>query len=238
LSIAAQPPAIPIQELTMRFKTVAVAAFVAITLLGAGRASAAYTAYSNNAGITGLQNYGGALGLDFQVNSAITITALGAFNNGLPANLDGKDGASGITVGIFTLSGVQVGASAHFTSTTAGITQLNGDAFLSVTSFTLAPGSYSIVATNDINYNSMGAANNFNITDDGGGLIGFIGNARYSPSISFALPSTVDGGPADRYAAGTFQFTADTGTDVPEPASAALLFAGLGALALLRRRRA
>jgi hypothetical protein len=237
LSIAAQPPAIPIRELTMRFKIVAAAAFVAIMLLGANRASAAYTAYSNDADITGLQIYGGALGLDFQVNSAITITALGAFNNGVTANLDGKNG-SGIDVGIFSLSGTPAGTTVHFDSTSI-VTQINGDAFLPV-SFTLNPGTYSIVATDDRNYNSSGAANNFNTTDDGGGLISFIGKARYTAGTTLALPGTIDGGPVDRYAAGTFQFTAADGThvSVPEPASALLLAAGLGAMALLLRRRA
>lgn len=221
----------------MYFRFTAAAMLATAVLFGISPAQAApFTAYSNNAGISPLQNFGGALGLDFQVNSAITITGLGAFNNGLTANLDGKNSALGITVGIFTLSGVAVGTSVHFTAATGGITQLNGDAFLPV-SFTLNPGSYSIVATNDRNYNSSGAANNFNTTDDGGGLISFIGKARWTSSTTLALPGTIDTGPVDRYAAGTFQFTAADGThvSVPEPASALLLGAGLVAIALLRK---
>jgi hypothetical protein len=214
---------------------IAVCAFFAIHTANA----ASYTAYDNAANITGLQNYGGALGLDFQVNSAITITALGAFNNGVTSNLNGKDGTSGINVGIFTLSGVAVGSSVHFTASSS-ITQLNGDAFLPV-SFTLTPGSYSIVATNDVNYNSSGAVNTTSTTNDGGGLISFINTARYSPSTTFSLPATIDQGPANRYDAGSFQFVAASGsnsTTIPEPASALLLGAGLAGMALLRRKQA
>ena len=42
-------------------------------------------------------------------------------------------------------------------------------------------------------------------TDDGGGLLTFVGSGRYggSPGV---FPATPDGGPADRYAAGTFEY--------------------------------
>ena len=45
--------------------------------------------YDNNAAVPagGIQDWHGNLGLDFTVNQAVTVTALGAFDNGIPANL-------------------------------------------------------------------------------------------------------------------------------------------------------
>src|SRR5207302_1901273 len=44
-------------------------------------------------------------------------------------------------------------------------------------------------------------------TDDGGGLLQFGGGGRYGFTPG-AFPTNVDGGPVNRYAAGTFQFSA------------------------------
>ena len=46
--------------------------------------------------------------------------------------------------------------------------------------------------------------------DDGNGLLAFVGGSRFGGSPG-SLPSTVDGGPADRYAAGTFEYTTADG---------------------------
>jgi hypothetical protein len=43
-------------------------------------------------------------------------------------------------------------------------------------------------------------------TDDGGGLIAFVGNSRYLNATPGTFPTTVDTGPVDRYAAGTFEY--------------------------------
>jgi hypothetical protein len=54
-------------------------------------------------------------------------------------------------------------------------------------------------------------------TDDGGGLISFVGGGRFgNPADPSAFPKTVDGGPPNRYAAGTFIFKA-TGGDAALP---------------------
>ena len=58
-------------------------------------------------------------------------------------------------------------------------------------------------------------------TDGGGGLISFVGSGRFSDlggtSIGFA--TNIDGGPSNRYAAGTFSFQSAA---VPEPSSLVL----------------
>ena len=202
----------------------------AVLLASAGSASATVV-YADLTSVSPLQNYGNLLGMDFQVTSAINITSLGAFDNGLAANLAGKDG-SGVTVGIFSLGGTLQGSSVHFAAADI-VTQTGGDAFKTVTSFVLAPGSYSIVALNDINYNSEGAANLTQTTDNLGSAISFIGSSRFDGGAALGLPSTLDTGPANRYDAGTFN-----GTPVPLPAAVWLLVSALGGLgAMVRPRR-
>lgn len=187
-------------------------------------------AYGNAAGVPGRQNFGNSLGLDFDVNSPIVVTQLGAFNDGDPNLLAGVSGGLGVTVAIYDrVTQTQVGQEVTFTPSNPG-TQVNGDAFLPVVPFTLEAGFQgSIVAFNDPNYNSEGSPNTTSVTDDGGGAISFVGGGRYSFSSSITFPQTADGGPANRYDAGTFQF-------VPEPGSLALLGVG-GLAALLRRSR-
>ena len=198
--------------------------------LTAGIAGASTIAYDNQITLAPLQGFGDSLGLDFQVNTPISVSELGVFDNGLTSNLLGVDGQSGVTVQIYNISGTPtlIGPSVTFTPTSAGF-QVNGDAFMNVTPFLLGPGKYSVVAFNDDNYNTFGAPNSTS-TENGAGLITFIGSSRYGNGFTF--PASTDSGPTNKYDAGTFAFDL---ANVPEPSTFALF--GLGAIALLARRR-
>ncbi len=70
-------------------------------------------------------------------------------------------------------------------------------------------------------------------TDSGGGLISFVGLGRYDGGdSSIQFPGIIDGGPANRYAAGTFVFAA-----VPEPSALVLALCGFAGLAAWGGRR-
>lgn len=193
-------------------------------------------AYDNNTSLGDvgfLQNWNGVLGLDFNVNQTITVTALGAYDQGSPANLNGVTGG-GVTVGIFDVNtGLLVSPTATFSASNPGV-QINGDAFQS-TSFVLGPGQYSVVAFNTMNYNEGFVSTTFNPTsveNSGGGAISFVGSGRYDSSTGFQFPTTIDSGPTNRYDAGTFAFVT-----TPEPSSFILLLgAAVAGFAPLRRR--
>jgi hypothetical protein len=207
-------------------------ALTAAVLISAAPASASIV-YEDSTGAP-LQNWSGRLGMDFQVNAPISVTALGAFDNGTVSNLDGV-GGTGVTVAIFNvLTGLQVGSSASFINT-GSYTQIGGDAFQTISSFVLGPGEYSIVSVNDRNFNASGAPNAFQ-TLNSLGAITFNGPSRFDSITTLGLPTISDGPPVDRYDAGTFMASA-----VPEPSTWAMMllgFTGIGAMTYRRRKSA
>jgi hypothetical protein len=71
-------------------------------------------------------------------------------------------------------------------------------------------------------------------TIDTGGAITLVGASRHASDPN-SYPTIIDGGPAVRYGAGSFQFTVST---VPEPGTWALMGTGLlGVAGLARRKR-
>ena len=201
-----------------------------------GFARASTIAYDNDTSLGDvgfLQYFQGDLGLDFNVNVPITVTALGVYDQGVIANLDGVDGY-GVNVAIFDRNtGLTVGPEATFTSSNPGV-QINGDAFTSE-SFVLLPGQYSVVTYHDIDYNEGYVSTTFNPTsveNSGGGAISFVGSGRFYNTGALELPFFVDSGPTNRYDAGTFAFITS-----PEPSSFMLLVsAAIAGLAPLRLR--
>jgi hypothetical protein len=208
---------------------------LAALLIVPGFVRASTIAYDNDTtlGDVGfLQNWPGVLGLDFNVNSAITVTALGAYDQGAPANLDGVNGG-GVLVAIFDrTTGAQISPTAAFSSVSPG-GQINGDAFMPE-SFTLSPGQYSVVSYNDKNYNEGYVSTVFNPTsveNNGGGAISFVGLGRFDASVGLVYPTSIDSGPSNRYDAGTFAF------NTPEPSSYMLLLSSaIVGFACFRRR--
>lgn len=189
-----------------------------------------YTAVSLNAPSV----FAGSVGLDFRVNTPISIFALGVFDNGSFANLAGLNNG-GVNVALYNLTTMmQVGPVVSFTPTSAG-TQTGAEAFKSVSPFVLSAGSYTVVASGADIYNSNGSANPSSTTNSGGGLISFIGAGRFNGANGLTFPGSVDAGPANRYDAGSFQYSPVV-SPVPEPESLALFSFGLLFLTQVRRR--
>jgi hypothetical protein len=200
-----------------------------IGFLSASSIAQAVTAYAYSGPTAGTQNFNGPLGLDFDVITPITITDLLAFDD----DADGWASAQ-VQVGIFDRnSGTLISQSVTFSSSNVGI--LSGGSYrsLSITSLNLNAGQYSIVAQgfngDDLLNNSNGGATS-PTTDSGGGLISFVGGARFGFESTLAYPTNPDGGPANKYGAGSFSFQ-----PVPEPTIISSALLGLGLL--FRRKR-
>ena len=201
-----------------------------IAIAGASPSWASVQAYSVANGTAGTQDFTGSLGLDFDVNSNIEITSLGVFDdlsNGLNRT---------ISVAIFDRNTQSiVGPTLTFSG--ASDTLVNGYRVRDLANaISLSAGFQgSIVAwgygANERNGN-VGSGFTAPTLNDGGGLISFVGSGRYSGAAG-VYPTTVDGGPENRYGAGTFGFQASA---VPEPTTIAI-WSSLLALGFLARRR-
>ncbi|MEN0110561.1 MAG: hypothetical protein AAF805_07530 [Planctomycetota bacterium] len=211
--------------------------------------AALITAYEVPAGLNGNQTNqaGFAYGTDFDVNSEILISSLGVFDSG-------QDGLlSPILVGIYDRATQQLVAALGFDPGADGVLE-GGSRFKPLPHvLRLSPGfqgsvivaGYGDGVTRELGSNSFGSATggiDFPwTTNDGGGLISFVGTGRFAASAGvtttilpdvLVYPTTIDSGPANRYAAGTFKYSA-----IPEPAAVAIWIGVLVSGAAARSRR-
>ncbi len=198
-------------------------------LFAVGNANAAYIALDSARGV-GNQNFNGSLGMHFDVLSPIKITQLGAFDSA-------QDGfSSQISVGIFDRdTGLLVSEVALFYGAEAPL--IGQSRFIDITDIELGVGRYSIVAQGFNASNPNGNAGHDALApniDTGGGLITFVGGSYFNYTPNLDYPLIADGGPANRYDAGTFQFEAVS--SVPVPAAIWLFGSGLIGLIVMRRK--
>jgi hypothetical protein len=215
----------------------------AAAFLTAGMASAEFVAYTgqpNPQSIPPLQAWGGSLGMDFTVNSAINVDSMGVYNAAGNGVITGT-----LQVAIFmqnpNLSWSEVaGTYASFDSASPGLPDLVNDGqydlYKTIAPVLLDPGNYSIVAVGFSNQDpngNTGYPGGLGAAEDGSGLLTYTGSSRFDAAQMGTLifPTTTDGGPANRYDAGTFEFTA-----TPEPASFILIGTGLALISFGRRR--
>ncbi len=168
------------------------------------------TAYVVAAGTAGNQEYSGPVGMDFNANRPIRVTALGVFD-------DGSDGLSrAISARLYDRETRSVLARLEFTPEDPG--ELDGGSrFKPLDPPLELPAGFrgSIVAEGygpgERNGNGFDGAVAWT-TDDGGCVLSFVGSGRYSwPIIAGAFPTILDRGPPNRYAAGTFRFELSAG---------------------------
>lgn len=204
------------------------------SLLTAITASAqSFSAFSYTAPVAGNQGYTGSLGLDFDVFQPIQVTSLFSFDD----DADGWTTGTEVAVAIYDRD-TQLAVTPYLKFSTANPGELVAGSYRSLALPSpvalMSGGHYSIVAQGfnnaDLLYNAGSSGTNAPLMDDGGDLIDFTGGGRNSIILN-AFPTRIDLGPENRYAAGSFEYSA-----VPEPSSA--LLACAGGLLLVRRRRA
>lgn len=199
-------------------------------------------AYNLATAPTGNYNTTGEMGLDFTVNSAITVTQIGVFDskgNGfttatLTAQIYKLNSLGGTT------GSLVAGTTATFSSASPGTIEPTGggNKFKDLgTPITLAPGNYTIVAYGFTAADPAGNAQIGGFTPDtfngSGGVITQSGFSRFGSSTG-VLPTGISASNL-KYTAGTFAYL-----QTPEPgaftAAASMLMVGMG-FGFRRRRR-
>lgn len=203
---------------------------------GAYGATIAYDVMLQTGNQPGLQPFLGSLGMDFNVNSAISVSSLGVFDS------QGMALARPLTAYIYNRVTQTAVASLTFAPGLTG-TLINGSRFLNLAMPLILPvGFQGSVVAEGFNRDQQNG-NSFQLPpfigptlNSGGGALSFVGTSRYG--IAGVFPNTPDAA-VNQYGAGTFAFDPIT-TTTPEPASilmvSATLFILMG-LTVRKRRR-
>lgn len=192
------------------------ALLVSVGWLGVSTTAASaysFTAYSTTNGTVGTQAYEGILGLDFVVDYAIAVTALGAFDD----NSDGHNRP--ITVELWSRNGNLSGDRLATTTLTGALNTLDGGYRFAPLAEpeVLEPGEYTIVAygygageqNGNVGFGGFTApTTNTGTNDASEPLISFVGGGRFGGTFGASIGASLDGGPANRYGAGSFKFDA------------------------------
>ena len=161
-----------------------------------------HVAFRVPAGAAGSQAWDGALGMEFEVVNPIRVTRLGVFD-------DAGDGLKRpLTARLYDRTTRAALATLEFSPTAPG-TLIGGSRFKDLpAALDLKTGFKGTIVAEG--YGPEERAGNRGLkaltlsTHDGGGAVVFGGRGRYGRAGTH--PATVDAGPAQRYAAGTFQF--------------------------------
>jgi hypothetical protein len=195
-----------VKRLSVAAMLLALAAMASVVL------AADTVAYNVPAGTPGNQAFTGSLGMDFNVVTDIVVTQLGVFDDNtdglqapLQARLYQRDDANPCNTVLL--------ATIDFPLDDQGTDGGFGDSSLYKplpNPITLPAGTTACIVASGYGALEMnGNSRSFWYTDDGGGLINFVGGGRFGdPAHPEQYPMSVDGGPANRYAAGTFVYHA------------------------------
>jgi len=210
----------------MKSKTKMIGLAIASVWLLLGIAQAQTIAYDTSVQ-PGNQGWPGNLGLDFDVNQAVVILKVGAFDS----NGDGFAGS--VQVAIFNRdTQLAVTPTVTFSGTTVATAGalINGNRFLNLPSpVILPPGHYSVVAvgysSSDLNGNAnVGSPFSYSTENTAAGLISFVGSGRYDANTSLDYPAIVPSDPSNLFNAGTFVFD-NALTHIPKPPVLTSVFA-------------
>lgn len=201
------------------------------------------TAYNVTTGQVGNQAFGGSLGMDFQVTSPVRILSLGVFDDGSNGIASGavitaqlwRRNDNGTPALYSDDTGSALLATQTFTNASGGTLE-GGSRFKALAvPLELAPGAYTMSAygysANERNGNSSAAAPSWTTNGGPAGALHFTGTSRYAGTPG-AFPNVPDGGPVNRYAAGTFQYL--DGSDPLVTTDVSALIKSLSAGAYLR----
>ena len=158
-------------------------------------------------GTVGTFNFAGALGMDFVVNNPVTVTRLGIFDH------DSDGISTSITARVYDLDNPDVPVAELVFDETAPGVLLNGSRYRTLSPALVLPHGFrgAIVAVGFDSANPAGSGTGALpwTTHSGNGALFFTGTGRFG-DVSFPndLPTNLASGPANRYAAGTLEFTA------------------------------